>query len=477
MRRDARSRGLVRLVIVIAALLGLALAFPPVAAQAPVPLHDVGDAVGFGASIDLAAAADPYLDQLRMLDAADDNFTIGTLTFTGTLDAWVTTEVVAETPTAYTIQEDSAVGLRAQFAIEVSSTLFPAAGTHAGTIDPTYGCILPEIPSASRTASADIRIAYLSTTSGTSEWSVSEFALLESQANHTLDLSASSAVTNVPSLEVDFTACEIVVTYETSSVSVTADVDAAVRARFAPALDYFAFPIADGENWSVQSTATLAGTIRGTIGATGLDPDEEQAFFDQLEAAFAAAGLSVTGLSGFPIVLEDIRIMLGLDTYLADGVIDDVPQAVDLTLEAREGTMTLADGQPHTVYLIHDLPVGGVAVSTCSWVYSPDDGFIVGYVCEISPGVFVFELENVPPQEAEGEIDSTRVDYAVGGTATNPLADFFLAPPFLGLLLIAAAVLVIAALLMRGRRRPTMMPPPAMPPPDIPSSPGPPPSP
>ena len=452
MRRDARSRGLVRLVIAIAALLGLALAFPPVAAQAPVPLHDVGDAVGFGASIDLAAAADPYLDQLRMLDAADDNFTIGTLTFTGTLDAWVTTEVVAETPTAYTIQEDSAVGLRAQFAIEVSSTLFPAAGTHAGTIDPTYGCILPEIPSASRTASADIRIAYLSTTSGTSEWSVSEFALLESQANHTLDLSASSAVTNVPSLEVDFTACEIVVTYETSSVSVTADVDAAVRARFAPALDYFAFPIADGENWSVQSTATLAGTIRGTIGATGLDPDEEQAFFDQLEAAFAAAGLSVTGLSGFPIVLEDIRIMLGLDTYLADG-------------------------QPHTVYLIHDLPVGGVAVSTCNWVYSPDDGFIVGYVCEISPGVFVFELENVPPQEAEGEIDSTRVDYAVGGTATNPLADFFLAPPFLGLLLIAAAVLVIAALLMRGRRRPTMMPPPAMPPPDIPSSPGPPPSP
>jgi len=126
--------------------------------------------------------------------------------------------------------------------------------------------------------------------------------------------------------------------------------------------------------------------------------------------------------------------------------------------------MTLADGNFHTVYLISSVPATGSMFPQCSWVYSPDDGFIVGYICEIQPGVSFFELENVQPGIADQEIADTKSTFGIGVAAANPLVDFFLKPPFFGLLLIVAVV-VVSILLVRRRGRRVMAPPVPPPPP------------
>ena len=452
------SRPLLAVAAILAIVTGMVLAPPPAAAQAPVPTHAVGDAVGFGADIDLGALAAPFLEQILAQDAANDNITINELNFTGSANIWVTMEVVEETTSYYTIREESVEGLSVRFVTSVTSDLLPQAGVYPGTIDPFLGCVRPFIPFTTGTSSADIRITSLSTASGLSKWNVSDFALRESRTNYTVDLRATASLRNVPNVEFNSTACEIVVTYDDSDITVSVDVDTELRVIYAPALDYFNFPILDGETWAAHSDATVGGRVAGTIDVTGLDPNEEREFFDPLNALLAASGLTVTGLTGFPINLQEITVAVVADTYLQGGVIDDIPVPVALALHAREDTMTLADGTFHTVYLISSVPATGSMFPQCSWVYSPDDGFIVGYICEIQPGVSFFELENVQPGLAEQEIADTKSTFGIGVAAANPLVDFFLKPPFLGLLLIVAVV-VISILLVRRRGRRVMAPP------------------
>jgi hypothetical protein len=198
------------------------------------------------------------------------------------------------------------------------------------------------------------------------------------------------------------------------------------------------------------------------VDVSGLDPDEEQELFDGLNRALEAAGFTVTGLDGFPIDLEAVTIMHNSDPLLEDGIIDETTSLINASYEAHEAEMVLADGASHTVYLIS--PFTGVpSASPCASVYSPDDGFIVGFRCVYAG--YVFELKNVPPETAEEHIAQTKRDYSPSGTTSQDfLGTFFLKPPFFGLLLVAAVAILVAALLVRRRRKPTVALPPMMPP-------------
>jgi len=441
--------------LVIASVAALLLAFPTAAADAPVPTHEVGDKIGFGATTDIGTLAAPYLDQIRQADAQDPNYTMNQLTFTGSSDIWVTMEVVGKTTDLYSIRTDSAAGLRSHFVVNVTSTQFPQAGTYPGNMSSGF-CLPPDIPTTTETAFAEVEIDYLTTVSGLSSWTVSEFAIQEEERNTSLDLRATATLRNVPNENFNLTACELTVTYEASDVTMTANVDTDLRAAYSPALDLFDFPIADDETWAANSTATQGGHIQGTIAVTGLDAATEDAFFANLNQALESSGFSVSGLTGFPIVLEDVTIVLGATPYLKDGVIHDIALPVNLSLHARETTMTLADGNFHTVYLISQ-SLGGLYSNPCSWVYSPDDGFVVGYVCEVQ-GISFFELPNVPAANAEQHVADTKHSYALATATGLDLGGFFLRPPFFGILIIIAVAILVVALLVRGRRKPAIAP-------------------
>jgi len=459
--------------LVVASVAALLFAFPTAAADAPVPTHDVGDKVGFGATTDIGTLAAPYLDQIRQADAANPNYTINQLAFTGSLDIWSTMEVVGKTTELYSIHTDGADGLRSHYVVNVTSIQFPQAGTYPGDMSSGF-CVPPDIPMTTKTAFAEVEIDSLATSSALSSWTVSDFAIQGEERNTSLDLRATVTLRNVPNENFDLTACEVTVTHETSETTVTANVDTDIRVAYSPALDVFDFPIANGEIWAANSTATQGGHVQGTVDVTGLDPATEQEFFANLSRSLEMSGFIVSGLTGFPIVLEQVTIMVGATPYLKDGVIHDIASEIDLSLQARETTMTLADGNFHTVYLISQ-SLGGLYSNPCSWVYSPDDGFVVGYVCEVQ-GISFFELPNVPAANAEQHVADTKRSYALATATGLNLGDFFLKPPFFGILIIIAVAILVVALLVRGRRKPAiapLAPPPSQMPPEGPP-PGPP---
>lgn len=440
------------------AVAGFVLAPPPAAAQATVPSHVVGDAVGYGTRLDLEEATRSLFQILHLLDNNDKNFTINELTLTGALDIWAVAEVIEVTPDLYRIQEDRAAGIRADLVVNLTSVHFPVEGTHPGTVDPSLGCIPAVVEHGTNTAAINFDILYLLSSSGVSEWTVSEFALRGSETTNRLDYKATYILRNIPVTTFDPAACETTVTYEDYDLTLTLDIDSELREDYDPALNYFDFPIADAEVWSASSNETLAGNIGGSIDLAGLSPEEERELFAALNETFALSGLTVTGLVQFPIVLEDLRVLVGADPILQDGVIDDIPIPVSLTLQAREDRRTLADGEFHTVYLISQPSVGGLA-PPCSAIYSHERGFVVGYECAIQ-GTSVFELENVNPATARDRIEETKAAYgSSGGPGSRPVAGFGSASVYLAFVLIAVAAIVVVLLLLRRPRKPAVTPP------------------
>jgi hypothetical protein len=444
--------------LLVGTLLAMLLGAPVGAADAPVPTHAIGDKVGFGTTKDLGAAAAPILQLIRNADENDPNITFHELSFAGTFDLWSTTEVVGKSADAYSIRTNSALGLKLDYVVNVTSTKFPKAGTYPG--NRSSGVCLPEsFDVTTETIVADVNITYLLASTGLASWTVAEFALRGSETNTSVELGGTAIYHNVPYFELNQTACTFTVSYISVDTTPSADVQVDLQSAYTPALDVFAFPIRDGgETWSVNSSLTQGGQIRGTVDVGGLTPDQEGEFFEHLNHAFESAGLSASGLSAFPIDLENVTIMAGLTPLLKDGVIHDTTFPVNLALQARQSDFRLADGNLHPVFLISDTSFG-----LCSQVYSPEVGFVVGVRCEFA-GITFFELPNVPPATAEQHIADTKRDYSLSpATSTGGLeavSNFFLKAPFFGILMIAAVALLVTGILVRRR----MKPPAAMPP-------------
>jgi len=485
------SRRVLLPIVALAVVLGGAFGFAPIArGQAQVPTLEVGDSVGYGTHIDLATFLDPILDMLREMDAMDPTMTINELEASGSFDVWTVEEVTEKTDTLYTIRSETATGVEIHFLADVTGSTFPAAGTYQGTLDPYWGwCTYPSIPQETRTLRVDVDLTLLETTVTTSKLQVADLAITESTTDEALDLRATVIVENMPDIQENETTCVQTVAYDDLDLTITAAADNQYRLAFTPPLDLFDFPINDGEVWNVTSEATLAGTVSGTVDVQGLDPEDETRLFDELNDMLSGmAGISVAGLDEFPIVLEELTVVIGTVEYLSGGVLHDIPIPIDLQFQATESQMTLADGQFHTVYELEpviafdpgmELPVE--LTSFGALIYSPDDGTIVGYSMAMdgTMGLPVFELRNVPVDEAQANLEDTQQSYAVGpGGIVGFVKDLFLKAPYWGILIVAAVIILVAALAVRGsRRKRAAMPPPGAPGLGPPSPPPPPPPP
>jgi len=466
------------------AVLVLAALPVPAAAQAEVPTLVVGHAVGYGLNLDLTALAAPFLQQVRQDPGSFGIVSIQELNVTGSFDAWVYEEVQSKTDSFYVLSRETAQGLKLHLAANVTMDDLPAPGTYSGTESP-FGCLPPtDIPTVTRSIEARLDLNALTSSDGTSRWTVSDYALIGENENATTDLRGTFVGRGIPNLFFNATACKQTVSYEDFDLTLTENVVVRSRVGFSPALDLYDFPMSNNETWYSNTTGTYGATLSGTIDVQGLSEEDERAFFDNLTMAFQQIpGLAVTGIDRFPIDLARIRITAGGVPILEEGVLHDQTNDVELHLRAREALMTLGDGQLHTVYRITPYydPSSIPCPPLLAMIYSPDDGMIVGYqvlTCVGGTEIPVFELQPVAPEKARDNIRKTEQDYAsVSATQASPLADFFLRPPFLGILLVAVAVLVVAYVLMRRRRKPAPMAPPVSPespPAPPPSPPGPP---
>ena len=471
----------VLLPLAVALVLGLGALAVPAAAAAPAntPTWHQGQAVGYGTHYDIGALADTYLSMIRNDPSLYNITSIHSLNVTGSLDSWEVDTVSQVTPSYYALDSQSANGFKLHLDVNVTMDNLPQAGTYQGTM--SYGFCSPSVtPTGSGTVAVALDATILATGSGTSQLQVSNLAYVNSVGNGTLQANVVFTGYHLPSTSMNLTTCTETVTYENPTFTLTANTKEQVRMLYQPAWDFFNFPISDNKTWWANSTATVGATLSGTVDLQGLTSQDEQAFFDNLTLAFQNAGLTVTGLSAFPIDLAKITILAGPTYIVNNGVVSDYPLPVNANFRAIASAETLSDGSQHPTYLITDasyecpscggllgLPIGYAAV------YAPDfpaagAGMIVGYqliMCTGSQTIPVFELKNTSTADAQQNIGQTENTYQVTPTQGNTFADFFLQAPYWGILLIVAVVVVVAALLvMRQRRRSRMAPPGAQPP-------------
>ena len=474
--------------LVVALLLGLGAFAVPASAAAPAttPTWHQGQAVGYGIHYDLGSLADPYLSMIRASPSSYNLTAIRALNVTGSLDSWEVDTVSQVTSSYYVLDSQSANGIKLHEDVNVTMDNLPQAGTYSGTMTGGF-CSLPQVPVQSGTVAVALDATLLSTTSATSELQVSDLAYLSSTGNGTLQAHIAFTGYHIPYPSTNYTTCSETVTYENPTFTLTADTKEQVRLLYQPAWDFFNFPISDNKTWWSNSTAIVGTTLSGTIDVTGLSSQDEQAFFDNVTAAFQSAGLTVTGLSAFPIDLGKVTVLLGPKYIVDNGVVTDYPVPINSNFRAIASAETLSDGSIHPTYLIADAsyqcPVSGSMVSLpigYAAVYAPDfpaagAGMIVGYqliTCVGTQTVSAFELKNTSPADAQQQIGNTETTYQTAPSQGNAFADFFLQSPYWGILLIVAVVVVVVALLaMRRRRRPVMAPPTAAPTPPSPPPP------
>ena len=487
-------KGLFPFVVALAIALS-ALAVPAAAtpvAPAPVPTWTQGQSVGYGVYYDLGATAETYLKLVESNPSAYGLQSIQELNVTGSLDSWQVDTVSQVTSSYYTLASQAAEGVKLDLPANFPLASPPQAGTYTGSM--SYGlCLPPTVPTGAGTVAANLDATILATSSGTSRLQVSNLAYVSVVDNSTFQADIAFSGYHIPYESTNATACTVTVTYENPTFSLTANTQHQVRMLFSPAWDYFNFPITDNKTWWANTTATVGATLSGTINVQGLSSADEASFFDNLTQAFQNTGLTVTGLSSFPIDLSKVSILLGPSYIVNDGVVTDYRVPLDANFRAIASAESLSDGSVHPTYLITDasyecpssssmplgVPLGYAAV------YAPDfpasgAGMVVGYqlvVCAGTTSYPAFELKNTSPSTAQQKIGQTETTYQVVPTHGNALVDFFAQPPYLGVLLIVAVVVIVAALLvMRRRHRPAMAPPgtqpPATPPPPSPPPPG-----
>ncbi len=462
--------------VALAMVLG-ALAAPASAANpAQKPTWTQGQSVGYGVHLDIGSIAN--LLYAGLLTNVTNGPHINKLNITGTLDIWDVDTLTGVTSSVYTLSSQSAEGLKLHFELNVTESM-PVAGTYHGTT--TYGCALPLPTMQNQTTAETFDATVLSTDSGTSNLTVSNLSYLGTVQDASVQANVAFTGFHLPSYNLNTTTCTETITYTNPSYTLTVNTQDQIRMLFDPAWNYFDFPISDNKTWWANTTATVGATLAGTINLQGLSSQDEAAFFANLTQTFKSSGLTVSGLSSFPIDLAKVTISAAGVPIVSNGVVRDTTVPLSAQFRATSSAETLSDGSLHATYLITDASyacpytgAAGTAPYGFAAVYAPDfpaagAGMIVGYqlvTCLNGSNFSTYELKNTKPADAQQNIGRTEQTYAPNPPATtNALVDFFTQSPYLGLILVAAVVVVVAALLIfRRRHKPSVMPPGAQPP-------------
>ncbi|TFG55556.1 MAG: hypothetical protein E4H30_07025 [Methanomassiliicoccus sp.] len=208
-----------------------------------------------------------------------------------------------------------------------------------------------------------------------------------------------------------------------------------------------------GDEWTVNSEATISGSLTGMLDVNGLPEDmSDELFTDEF--------IENTGFSDFPIIFEQLNSDDG-DWPFQDGMLEEVSEDIEMGLKCTS-VITVQDDYwgEITVYKIK-------AVGTPFEVYySPDVGFMSYFSMNsddlddiVDLGVPVmpseeFRMEAVDPAVAEDNINEIS-DYQgnIGTEGQGGIAGFFLDAPYLGLILIGIIVVVVVASVLMIRKK------------------------
>lgn len=412
------------------------------------PEWEVGDKWAYGFEADMGTEFSTYINDVKDmitggLENASYNGTLNSVTMDGSYEAWMLFEISESSDDTYVMTMAYATELDIEGSIKMTLPL-PAAGTYT-----LVDLLNAELEDVVVQAEASMRVAVLVTLEITMEKDT--MAIEEILLNVSIDASADVTADNIPSRDFNLTTLNTTIEYTDYDMSADINANLAMDLNFTPALDMWDFPIVEGEEWMVYSNATLSGSLTGTIDAEGI-PDELR------EYVFTEAFVNATGISDFPIVLEQIPEGDHEDGWpLDEGQMEERTEEVEIGLECTD-VFTVDDDYwgNITVYEI------AVEDSPMFIYYSPDVSLVSYFsmstddiedLMDLDDDAMPsedYQMEAVDPEVAEDHISeiSGLVEDDDGG-----IASFFTEAPYLGIILVAVIVVVIVAAVVLIRKK------------------------
>lgn len=422
------------------------LAVPAVVAistPAEAPVWVKGDKWAYGMENDVGADFGAQLQDLKDLLEGETGGTVNTLELDGSSGFWILFEVTEANSDIYVLSMDAAVKLQLDASISVTAVMDKAG---------TYGLDQePEKESMDIEAEANVDLALVVSVDITFEHDT--MAISEITVNVNFDGVVDFTAQNIPSSESNWTDYSTTIWYDDYDVSAEMGANMAIEISFEPALNIWDFPLTLGDQWSVNSEATISGSLTGMLDVNGLPEDMSDSLFteDFIES---------TGFSDFPIIFEQLNSDGG-DWPFQDGMLEEVSEDIEMTLKCTN-VITVQDDYwgEITVYKIN------VVGSPFELYYSPDVGFMSYFsmnsddlddIIDLDVAVMPseeFRMEAVDPAVAEDNINEIS-DYQsnIDTDGQGGIAGFFLDAPYLGLILIGIIVVVVVASVLLIRKK------------------------
>ncbi len=357
--KTSRSIGVTISVIILSILMMTALFSAPAQAEAQAPEWEEGDSWAMGYREDsISEMFGPGIEQAKddLEDPTSDDMKVDT-EVNGEMGFYQIYEVTEAGESGYTLDIEAGGGVKVSGSLEMTGEMLPE-GEHDMSED--------DLDKVNKTVSMSGNVHYSQDITGTAELN-SEYAIESIELKSVTEVSGSYDFENVPEEDYDYINETKTMEYKDYSGSISGDVTVEVTVEFDEPLDFFDFPIEEGEEWETNSTISITGTYEGKVDVTGL-PDEAE---EDIENEFDQE---------FPMTLEEIDTSQteGLDEGDIDlpppGESDDIN--VPLKCTGTE-TIVLEDGTETEVYNIEFGHGNSLSPQSFKMQYSEEKGFIV----------------------------------------------------------------------------------------------------
>ena len=426
-------------------LVGVFLTSPFVSATADVPVWHEGDKWAMGKEADISAMAGDTSDIEDILETV--GLTLDSFDAEGEAASWIIFEVVDASGTEYEVSVKYGGEVNTDFHVQVSGEL-PKAGTYTN---------LNDAPLEQKTVKLDLVADFAVVFDGNVIFNKTDLAVKQMSYEFNASMVVRADGTNIPTMNASVGQVEI--GYSDYDIDIKFDLNLAVDINFDPMLDIYDFPLNVGDTWTVESVATVSGTIDGFLDATGLPSEIEQEIFTQELA-------EQTGITDFPIEFDQLSSD-GEDVSIHDGVIESFQVPVYAEMECIEmaqmlvlghGTIDVyvieVDGGPNRLYYAPGVQFFTSVGTGLSGIELPE-----GIPSELTAGAEL-QMDTVDSEQAESGIASvaayqTQVsEDATGEGSANDGSDFFFDAPYIGIILIVVVILVVViAVVLIARRK------------------------
>ncbi len=430
------------IVAFLAALMLMPLFTLPVSAETNAPTWEKGESWAMGKEVDLESNLTDGITFIKQMATAQ-GFNIQDVTAEGKAAAWAVFSVDDVTSDTYILKTEVGAKVQASAHVKVTGP-FPAAGEYDSSVDSLFD---PSLSNATKTVEATLKVDYALVLSGTNILNKTDLAIR--QLDYTAKTSAyiSFVATNIPGFE--STETKSYLNYTNYDVLLKADIQANVLVKFEPALNLYNFPLEVGDEWVVDSTANVSGSVNGFVSATGLqDSMKKQIFTEELRNA--------TGASDFPIELGKLTTT---DKKIENGTINAYEVPIYALMECTSKTfVTVPNVGPFERYEIKAEADGGPGLT---FYYNTYEGFLSAMSpssipmlpSEVSSIMPEMTMESTDVKTATAAIDSIEsyqatVSNKANGNGAGSDGMIFL----IAIIVIIAAVIAVAFFVMRRKQ-------------------------